>query len=229
VIPTGATSLNDIVTDLDIGTANANLNDSRIRARAKKYSGSVSIDDLRGSASAIMPTMWDGQGSTFGRRDRNYFETYDSGAPFPALNAYDVKLNTNGDASSGVWTWVKKNLQGNGDCGSCALFFGYIPYNSNNLSLEGIVTPDYSGTLAYYMKMEVIGWNNGWLNGTPFYMRTVDPIRNTTDISQYGPGTETRAAWPYITVNVWSILKATAPDYDEMSGSVSGFKMGYAP
>ena len=37
MISKGAASLNDIVTDLDLTTANANLNDQYIRARAKKY------------------------------------------------------------------------------------------------------------------------------------------------------------------------------------------------
>lgn len=225
MIPTGAASLNDIVTDLDLSTSAANLNDARIRARAKKHSGQISVNDLRGSVTAIMPTFASSYSiSQSGVRHSNGWEYYD-----PSNNLWDVDYSmvSDGDASQGMYVMAQHDWNMGGDVAMQVVCHGYVPINNyGKWRVEGVITPN-NPTLNTYMKWEMVGWPTGWYKGSPFYMYSLDNIRTTTDLAQYSPYIEGRSSFPYVTCNFLAVVKSEAPTRASMSGTVTGFKFWY--
>ncbi len=224
MIPTGATSLGDIVADLDLGTSSADLNDARIRARAKKFSGQIGVDDLRGTVAAIMPTFADTYAiSQTGVRHSNGYDYYD---PSNNLNA-SKSMVSDGDASQGMYVMAQHQWLGGGDCAMQVICHGHVPINNyGKWRVEGVITPN-NATLNTYMKWELIGWRDGFYKGSPFYMRVIDNIRTTTDIAQYSPGIDGRADFPYVTSLFMAVVKSEAPSLASMSGTITGFKLWY--
>ena len=225
MISTGATSLNDIVTDLDLSTSAANLNRAEIRARAKKFSGQIGVDDLRGSVAAIMPTMAGSFSiSQTGVRHSNGWDAYN---PDWNLLASDYSMVSDGDASQGMYVMCQHDWNSGGDVTVQVICHGYIPIsNYGKWRVEGVITPN-NPTVATYMKWELVGWPSGFYSGSPFYMYSLDNIRTTTDLAQHSQYIEARSNFPYVTSNFHAVVKSEAPSRASMSGTVTGFKFWY--
>lgn len=225
MIPTGAASLNDIVTDLDLSTSAANLNRAEIRARAKKYSGQISVNDLRGSVTAIMPTFASSYSvSQTGIRYANGWEGYD---PNRNLLNSDYSMISNGDASQGMYVMCQHQYNSGGDCTVSVVCHGIVPIsNYGKWRVEGVITPN-NPTINTYMKWEMVGWPSGFYSGSPFYMYSLDNIRTATDLAQYSPYIEGRNTFPYVTCNFHAVVRSEAPSLASMSGTVTGFKFWY--
>jgi len=221
MISNGSVSLNNIVTDLDLTTANANLNDPRIRARARKFSGANSINDLRGSVAAMMPNMADN--FNYGQyRYLNYKDVYN---PNGNLAAFSVEMSTNGDASKGVDLSVTRDYFNGGDVSAQVVFCGYCPVNNyGGVKVEGTIVPS-AATPNSYMKFELIGWDRGYFQGTAFRGYSLEPIITTTNLAEYAPYMEVRASHPYITGIVYVITKSNSVTATT-TGKVNNFYMG---
>ena len=222
MIPNGNASLSDIVGDLDLTTASANLNDVYIRARARKFSGAIGVSDLNGTVAAMMPYMWDGQGATAYKRYLNEWDTY---SPKGNIQNYYIQMQADGDAADGVELYVQNyNYQG-GDAVVQVVFVGHLPQTSyGQVKMEGTFAPDYDTSLAF-MKFEMFGWDAGYFQGNPFQMLVMDSVNTGTDLSSYNSYIETRASNPYITAIAYCVLKSDAPSGDFMSGKVNNFSL----
>ena len=76
MIPNGTASLSDVVGDLDLTTASANLNDVLCQGQSAKVLWDYCVDDLSGTVAAMMPYVWDGSGATIYKRYLNGWDTY---------------------------------------------------------------------------------------------------------------------------------------------------------
>lgn len=222
MIPRGTASLNDIVTDLDLTTANANLSDQYIRARAKKYSGSVSVDDLRGTVSAIMPTVNTGASSNFASRYENGLDVWN---PWGNFQDGMVSMINDGVAENGLRVWCQHAWQGGEDCTVQSVHLGHFPLsNSGDIKVEGIVSPT-AATLNTYMKWEIVGFQNNWWSGSPYYIYSLDNIRTDTDLAPYGPYVNSRRDFPYVVSIFYAVVRSAAPNNASSAGTVTGYKL----
>ena len=222
MIPNGNASLSDIVGDLDLTTASANLNDVYIRARARKFSGAISVGDLNGTVAAMMPYMWDGSGATAYKRYLNEWDTY---SPKGNIQNYYIQMQADGDAADGVELYVQNYTSGGGDAVVQVVFLGHLPQSSfGQVKMEGTFAPDYDMDIAF-MKFEMFGWDAGYFQGSPFQMLVLDSVNAGTDLSSYNSYIETRANYPYITAVAYCVLKSAASNGDFMSGKVNNFRL----
>lgn len=222
MIPNGQASFSDIVGDLDLTTASASLDEVYVRARARKFSGTIGVSDLNGTVAAMMPYVWDGSGATAYKRYLNEWDTY---SPAGNIQNFYVQMQADGDAADGVELYVQNYNSGGGDAVAQVIFLGQLPQSSyGQVKMEGTFAPDFSMDIAF-MKFEMFGWDSGYFQGSPFQMLVIDPLNSGTDLSSYNSYIETRASHPYITAIAYVVLKSAAPSGDYMSGKVNNFSL----
>jgi hypothetical protein len=223
MIPLGATSLNDIVTDLDLTTANANLNDGYIRNRVGKYSGAISIGDLRGSFACTQDKVL----SNWGSIPLRYINGRDYYDPRNNESASELRMVSDGDASQGIKYYAEHRSQGGGDFGVNSVHVNTVPANlACELTMTGTIDADWTPIRSlYFMKTEVISWNGGnYYAGTPTIYLSREWVSQSVDLSsvppiQFGIGLSVR----HVTILHYSIIKSAAPDADYFSGTLNNF------
>ena len=221
MIPLGATSLNDIVTDLDLTTANANLNDGYIRNRVGKYSGTMSINDLRGSLACTQDTIlnsWTDNPPRY-MNGKSYYDPRGNEA------TSEVSMVSNGDASQGIYLYAQHSWSGGGDLQVASVHTATIPAGQSGwIRMSGSLYCDFIPSSDGMMRTEVILWDGGDVYaGTPDYLLSYDWPDSLGDLS----------AWPmqflsvpyirHVTITHQAIIKSKAPQLDYTSGTLYDF------
>ena len=223
MIPLGAASLNDIVTDLDLTTANANLNDSYIRNRVGKYSGAISIDDLRGSFTSTQDTVdpnWNKTPSRY-QNGRSYYD------PLGNESSAAVDMVSNGDASQGIKYYAEHVSQGGGDFNVASVHVNTIPAGMSGwIRMSGTLECDFSPNADGWMRTEVIAWDGGgYYAGTPEYLLSEDWADRYADLSTYPMQFLSSPSVRHVTITHQAIIKSAAPAYDFSGGTLKNFKV----
>lgn len=220
MIPLGSASLSDVVTDLDLTTANANLNDVHVRNRVGKYSGAISVDDLRGSIACtqgqILPN-WD----AIPPRYINAKSYYD-----PLGNEYTsaVEMVSDGNASQGISLYAEHASQGGGDFNVASVHTGIIPSGlSGWVRMSGTLECDFIPGPVGFLRTEVILWDGGYYVGSPHYLLSQDWPDQIGDLSSVPMQFLSSPSARYMTITHQAIIKSLAPDSDYSSGKLYNF------
>ena len=221
MIPLGATSLNDVVTDLDLTTANANLNDGYIRNRVGKYSGAISIDDLRGSFTSTQDTMdtnWNQTPSRY-QNGKRYYD------PLGNESSSEARMVTNGDASQGIYLYAQHGSQGGGDFSVTSVHVNTIPAGMSGwIRMSGTLECSFFPNADGGMQTEVILWDGGdYYTGTPQYLLAEDWSDRYADLSTYPMQFLPSPSVRHVTITHQAIIKSSAPDLDYTSGNLYNF------
>ena len=221
MIPLGATSLNDIVTDLDLTTANASLNDGYIRNRVGKYSGAISVDDLRGTLACTQDTIlnsWTDNPPRY-MNGKSYYD--------PRGNEYssEVSMVSNGDASQGVYIYAELASQFGGDFSVQSVHLNTVPANMSGwIRMSGTLECDFWPVAVGFMKTEVIMWDGGdYYAGTPEYCLAEEWDERYQDLSIYPMQFLSAPYVRHLTITHGAVIKSAAPANDFTSGTLKNF------
>jgi len=220
MIPLGATSLNDIVTDLDLTTTIANLNDSYIRNRVNKPSGAISIDDLRGTLACTQNKVlfnWEEVPDRY-INGKSYYD------PLGNEASSEVSMVSDGDASQGIRIYAQHGSQGGGDFNVASVHTGMIPAGQAGwIRMSGTLECDFFPSSDGMMRTEVILWSDGYYVGTPQYLLSEDWPTQQGDLSTWPMQFLTSPSARYVTITHQAIIKSSAPDLDYTSGTLYNF------
>ena len=95
----------------------------------------MSVNDLQGTVSAVMPSMASGANSSIPPRYLNGLDIYS-----PQGNNYDwhCKMVTDGNAASGIDYYIQHEFQNGGDATIQSVHTGYFPVsNYGSVKMEG--------------------------------------------------------------------------------------------
>ena len=220
---TGNVSLTSIAGDL--GLSPRGLSDRKLRCRAQKYSGNVSINDFRGRQLAIQDTVreqWGYWGAT--GNWQNYRNWY-SGNPV-LDNSADYRAGMVGGAE-GYFDLMQEHLyRGYGDVGVMAGFTAYVPEDTFHTIRWDQYQPWGNIPSLYFTKLEVVGFSAGYGQGSVSYL--YNPISGVSG----GSGNTSNTAkfqclknFPYVAANFHCIVKSAAIDGEYHEVQISNVRI----